>query len=165
MAASPAGAVAVPLIQTAASWFMTGFIWTMQVLNYPLLALVDASDVPRYEQAHNRRFIRLVGPGVAVPAVTAAILLGWRPSGAPLAIPVVALVLLAVIVADTIRHGAPSHARLAQRFDADVHARLVRTNWIRTVTWSALGVLDLIALAGLRGLHRQVLYHEKPVPM
>jgi hypothetical protein len=62
---------------------------------------------------------------------------------------VVALVLLAVIIADTIRHGAPSHARLAQRFDADVHARLVRTNWIRTVAWSALGVLDLIVLARL----------------
>ncbi len=61
------------------------------------------------------------------------------------------LVLLAVIIADTIRHGAPSHARLAQRFDVGVHARLVRTNWIRTVAWSTLGVLDLIALAGLWG--------------
>jgi hypothetical protein len=149
MPASPAGPVVVLLIQAAASWFMTGLIWTMQVLNYPLLAMMNASDVPRYEQAHNRRFIWLVGPGVAVTAVTAAVLLGWRPSRVPLAVPVVALVLLAVIIADTIRHGAPSHARLAKRFDADVHARLVRTNWIRTVAWSALGVLDLIALARL----------------
>jgi hypothetical protein len=148
---SQTGAVVVLLIQTAASWFMTGLIWTMQILNYPLLALIDADGVPRYEQAHNRRFIWLVGPAVAVTAVTAAILLIWRPSGVPLAVPVVALVLLAVIIADTIRHGAPSHARLAQRFDADVHARLVRTNWIRTVAWSTLGVLDLIALAGLWG--------------
>ena len=69
----------------------------------------------------------------------------------PLAVPAMAVMLLAVIVADTVRHGAASHARLAQRFDADVHTRLVRTNWIRTVAWSALGVLDLIALAGLRG--------------
>jgi hypothetical protein len=88
---------------------------------------------------------------VAVTAVTAAILLGWRPAGVPLALPVEALVLLAVIIADTIRHGAPSHARLAQRFDVGVHGRLVRTNWIRTVAWSTLAVLDLIALAGLWG--------------
>jgi hypothetical protein len=41
---------------------MTGLIWTKQVLNYPLLALIDPGGVPRYEQAHNRRFIWLVGP-------------------------------------------------------------------------------------------------------
>lgn len=148
---SQTGPLIVVLIQTAAAWFMAGLIWTMQVLNYPLLALIDPGGVPRYEQAHNRRFIWLVGPAVAVTAVTAAILLGWRPAGVLLAVPVVALVLLAVIIADTIRHGAPWHARLAQRFDAGVYARLVRTNWIRTVAWSTLAVLDLIALAGLWG--------------
>ena len=149
MAAAQPGAVTLLLIQAGASCFMAGLIWTMQILNYPLLALVNPGDVPRYEQAHNRRFIWLVGPGVAVTAVTAAILLVWRPHRVPLAVPVVALVLLAVIIADTIRHGAPSHARLAQRFDTDVHARLVRTNWIRTVAWSTLAALDLIALARL----------------
>ena len=41
-------------IQAGASCFMAGLIWTMQILNYPLLALVDPRDVPRYEQAHNR---------------------------------------------------------------------------------------------------------------
>ena len=79
MPTSPAGAVVDLVIQTAAAWFMTGLIWTMQILNYPLLALVDPGDVPQYEQAHNRRFIWLVGPGVAVTAVTTAILLSWRP--------------------------------------------------------------------------------------
>ena len=58
---------------------MTGLIWTMQVLKYPLLAPVSASDVPRYEQPHNRRITWLVGPAVAATAVTAVILLGWWP--------------------------------------------------------------------------------------
>ena len=147
MDTSPAGQLAVLLTQTAASWFMTGLIWTMQVLNYPLLALIDAGGVPRYEQAHNRRFIWLVGPGVAVALTSAVVMLGWRPSAVPLAVPVVYLVLLAVIVVSTARQGAPSHVLLARQFDPEVHARLVRTNWIRTAAWTALGVLDLIALA------------------
>ena len=147
MDSSQTGQLAVLLIQTAASWFMAGLIWTMQVLNYPLLALIDAGDVPRYEQAHNRRFIWLVGPGVAVALASAVVMLGWRPPAVPLAVPVVALVLLAVIVVSTARQGAPSHALLARQFDRGVHARLVRTNWIRTIAWTALGVLDLIALA------------------
>lgn len=33
-------------VQAGASCFMAGLIWTMQILNYPLLALVDARDVP-----------------------------------------------------------------------------------------------------------------------
>jgi len=59
---SQTGQLTVVLIQTAAAWLMTGLIWTKQVLNYPLLALIDPGGVPRYEQAHNRRFIWLVGP-------------------------------------------------------------------------------------------------------
>ena len=146
MDSSQAGELTVLLIQTAVSWFMGGLIWTMQVLNYPLLALIDASSVPRYEQAHNRRFIWLVGPGVAVALASAVVMLGWRPSAVPLAVPVVYLVLLAVIVVSTARQGAPSHVLLARQFDLEVHARLVRTNWIRTAAWTALGVLDLVAL-------------------
>ncbi len=135
------------LVQAGASCFMAGLIWTMQILNYPLLALVDPRDVPRYEQAHNRRFIWLVGPGVIVTLASTVILLVRRPAGVPLWFPLAALALLAVILASTIRQGAPSHARLAIAFDAEVHARLVRTNWIRTTAWTALGGLALTGLA------------------
>lgn len=142
MVAPQDGAVALLLTQAGASCFMTGLIAAMQILNYPLLALVDPADVPAYEQAHNRRFIWLVGPGVAVALASTAVMLAWRPPGIPLAVPVTALALLAVIIASTARHGAPAHARLAQQFDPAVHALLVRTNWIRTAAWSALAVLD-----------------------
>ena len=147
MTQAPGGALAVLLAQTGASCFMTGLIWTMQILNYPLLALVGADDVPRYEQAHNRRFSRLVGPGVAVTLASALIMIAWRPQGVPISIPIAALILLAVIIYSTVRHGGPSHARLAQQFDPKVQRLLVRTNWIRTAAWSSLGVLDLIAIA------------------
>lgn len=39
------------LVHAAAVWFMTGVIWTMQVLNYPLLARVGADSFTGYEQA------------------------------------------------------------------------------------------------------------------
>jgi hypothetical protein len=139
MAAAQDGAVAVLVIQAGASCFMAGLIWTMQVLNYPLLALIDPADVPRYEQAHNRRFIGLVGPGIAVTLASTVIMLAWRPSGIALAVPFTARALLAVIITSTARHGAP-YARLARQFDPAVQAMLVRTNWIRTAAWSALGI-------------------------
>jgi hypothetical protein len=35
----------------------------------------------------------------------------------------------------------PAHGRLAEGFDAGVHARLVATNWIRTMAWTLRGAL------------------------
>jgi hypothetical protein len=37
----------------------------------------------------------------------------------------------------------PQHAVLARGFDADAHASLVTTNWVRTVAWSARGLMLL----------------------
>jgi hypothetical protein len=137
------------LIQAGTSCFMAGLIWTMQLLNYPLLALISPADVPRYEQSHNRRFGLLVIPGVVVTATTSVVMLVTRPAMVPLAVPQTTLVLLAGILISTVRHGARAHTRLAQEFTPSVHAMLVRTNWVRTAAWSALAALDLIAVAHL----------------
>ena len=56
------------LLETAATFFMSGVLWTMQLLNYPLLALVGPVAFPRYEAAHNRRFALVVVPGVLAAA-------------------------------------------------------------------------------------------------
>ncbi len=135
------------LAQTGASWFMTGLIWTMQILNYPLLALIAPDDVPGYEQEHNRRFGRLVGPGVLVTIVSGVIFLFSRPAGVSISILIASLVLAVLIVAATIRDGVRAHTRLARSFDPATQQRLVRTNWIRVFAWTALGLLDLAALA------------------
>jgi hypothetical protein len=137
------------LIQAGTSSFMAGLIWTMQLLNYPLLALISPADVPRYEQSHNRRFGLLVIPGVIVTAATSVVMLITRPTTVPLAVPVTTLALLAGILVSTVLHGAKAHTRLAQAFDPSVHIMLVRTNWVRTTAWSALAVFDLIAVAHL----------------
>jgi hypothetical protein len=133
-------------IQAGAACFGAGVLWTMQLLNYPLLQLVGADQVPAYETAHNRRFAIVVVPPLVVTLVTTVILLvtGW------LAVAVTDLVLLAAIIVVTVRYGAPAHTHLARRFDAAVHRRLVATNWIRTIAWTVLGALGVVALCQAR---------------
>lgn len=137
------------LVQTAAVWFMTGTIWTMQVLNYPLLAKVGTDAVPAYETAHNRRFIGVVGPPTAVAVVTTVLLLTVGPDELGWVGPVAAAVLLVVVIVSTARFQAPAHGRLAQGFDAATHAGLVRGNWVRTAAWTLLGLVDLAMLVQL----------------
>jgi hypothetical protein len=44
----------VLLLQAAATLFMTGVIWFVQVVHYPLMARVGAAGFPDYEAAHAR---------------------------------------------------------------------------------------------------------------
>ncbi len=43
------------LVTLAFTLYMTGMIWSMQVFEYPLFALVGRNDFPSYHAAHNRR--------------------------------------------------------------------------------------------------------------
>ena len=57
--------------------------------------------------------------------------------------------LLAVIWVSTFLIQVPLHGRLTRGFDATRHSALVRSNWIRTVAWSARGALLAWMLLGL----------------
>ena len=54
--------------------------------------------------------------------------------------------LLAVIWISTALFQIPLHNALSAGFDPAVHARLVHTNWIRTIAWTVRGVLALYLL-------------------
>lgn len=121
---------------------MTGLIWVIQVVHYPLFARVGAEGYRDYQLAHQSLISLIVGPAMLVEALaTAAILLTRRDAPA-----VAAAALLAIIWASTAFLQVPMHNALANGFDAQAHARLVDTNWIRTVAWTARGVLALYFL-------------------
>jgi hypothetical protein len=78
-------------------------------------------------------------------------LVAWPPAGIPAWLLLTGLALLAVVWASTWLVQVPCHTRLAGGFDAAAHGRLVATNWIRTVGWSARTAL-LVGAAILAAL-------------
>jgi hypothetical protein len=131
------------LVQTAATWYMVGFIWTMQILHYPLFDRVGRDVFPEYETEHNRRFGLLVGPGIVLAAITTVIQLVTRPQSTPLLAAIGETGQLVLIIVSTVLYQAPQHARPIAGFNLVAYRTLVRTNWVRTVAWSVLGSLDL----------------------
>ena len=130
------------LTHAAATWFMTGLIWVIQVVHYPLFARVGAEGYREYQLAHQSLISLIVGPAMLVEALaTAAILVTRRDAPA-----IAAAILLAIIWASTAFLQVPMHNALANGFDAQAHARLVDTNWIRTIAWTARGILALYFL-------------------
>ena len=134
------------LLHAAATWFMAGVIWMVQLVHYPLFAFTDRARFGAMATAHSERIRWIVGPAMLIELGTALWLLARPPAGAPRALLVAGLALLAVIWISTALLQGPDNGRLVAGFDADVHRRLVTTNWLRTIAWSTRGILVSLLL-------------------
>ncbi len=122
------------LIATA---FMAGLIVFVQVVHYPLMALVGEDSFVPYEQAHTARTGWVVIPPMMAELASAIWIFASASSQDIRAMALSGLLMLAVIWTSTAVFQAPAHGRLMRGFDCDAHRRLVRTNWIRTFAWVA----------------------------
>ncbi len=137
------------LIHAAATWFMTGLVWFVQVVHYPLFAGVGAAEFARYAQSHSQRTTWVVMPVMLIElAATVALLL--TPPVARAAVPVwmtwAGAGLLAVVWLSTFLLQVPRHEELTTGFQVAAHSRLVATNWIRAAAWTGRGILSLLMI-------------------
>lgn len=129
---------ALMVTHAGATWALAGLIWLVQLVQYPLFARAGLESFAEFHAQHCRRITWVVGPLMLAEAGSALALLwlglreGWFLAGLPM---------VAVVWGSTALVQVPLHERLRGGFDAGVVTRLVRTNWLRTVAWSARGVL------------------------
>ncbi len=128
---------------------MTGLIWFVQVVHYPLLARAGPEGFAALAAEHQRRTGWVVGVPMVVEAVTAAALVVWTPDGVSRGVAVAGLALVAVIWVSTWLLQVPRHREMLLGFDAAGHRRLVAGNWVRTAAWTArsgivLGMLTAV---------------------
>jgi hypothetical protein len=132
----------------ASTWFMTGLIWFVQIVHYPLLASVGPDRFVAYHRAHARLTTGVVLVPMLVELFSATVVAWTNPASRP-ALSYAGLGLAIAIWGCTFLVQVPLHERLATGWEPRTHRRLVRTNWIRTVLWSlhALVTLALYAFA------------------
>lgn len=131
-------------VQFAATWFMVGLIWTIQVVHYPLFPLVGESTFPHYEAAHTQRMGWLLAIPASVEVATAAALVFVRPPGLELALVLAAGTVLAALWVTTALVQVPLHRELLDDPSTRVMRRLVTTNWVRTIGWTLRGSLVVL---------------------
>ena len=139
------------LIQIVATAMMTGIIWFVQIIHYPLFLKIPSEGFVSYEQSHTIRTGFVVAPLMLLELGTAILLLLLTVTSAgrltiglsPLYLG--ALGCLLVIWASTFLVQVPLHGLLEQHADSKAMTLLVSTNWIRTIFWSLrLGLLALL---------------------
>ena len=132
------------LLHVLATLTMFGAIWIVQVVHYPLFSRVGEAGWGSYEAAHQARITRVVGPAMVLELATAVWLVLDRPAAFPQWAVLMGALLVALIWASTAVVQVPLHTSLSgPAFDREAHARLVATNWLRTVLWSARAGLVL----------------------
>jgi len=131
-------------LHALATIMMAGLIWFVQLVHYPLFPFVGVSEFVRFEREHTRRVTWIVAPLTGLEAVTAVILLFMADGAAAQALAIAGLLLVAVIWASTAFLQVPCHRKLAAGCDASVARRLVMTNWLRTLAWTARACLAVV---------------------
>lgn len=132
-------------VHTASTLAMTGLIWFVQIVHYPLMRRVGVDGFTQYERQHARRTSVVVGPLMLAEMVTAVILTITPPTDGQ-TLTRIGLGLLAMIWFSTAVLQVPCHRRLERGYDSEVIRRLVATNWLRTVAWTARAVIALLLL-------------------
>lgn len=128
-------------IHLVATLLMVGIIWFVQLVHYQLMLYVRAADFRRYSQVNQSRTSFVVVGPMFVEALSAAALIGWCPNSTAAPAFVGSVLLLVVVWVSTAALQMPLHLALLGGFEEHLIQRLVRTNWLRTVAWTARSVL------------------------
>ena len=146
-------ALAILALHALSTLMMTGLIWFVQIVHYPLMQMVGEQNWVEYEREHMRRTTWIVAPLMCVEAVSAAMLLTLTTGGLPHYLGIAGLMLVGLIWACTAGLQVPCHRRLSAGFDGDTARRLVATNWIRTAAWTMRALIAIsvpFAIPGMR---------------
>ncbi|MFK7740541.1 MAG: hypothetical protein AB8H80_09460 [Planctomycetota bacterium] len=133
------------LLHLLATGYMTGLIWFVQVVHYPLFARVGEAGYRRYQDQHMARTTPVVLP----PMMAELVLSGWLVAVAPPDAGMLAwtgAVLLAIVWASTFFVQVPRHAKLQSGFEEAAWRQLVQSNWLRTAAWSARAAIAVLLL-------------------
>lgn len=132
---------------------MCGVAWFVQVVHYPLFAQVGQSRFRVYHAEHSSRTSLVVVLPMIVE-LASSIWLVFDPPAASASNPLTALAVAGAILAAgtwivTFGGAVPAHQALEPGFDDAIHRRLMRSNLLRTLIWTAHGgvVVALLALA------------------
>lgn len=139
----------VAVAQVVGSVGMFGVIWIVQLVHYPLMRFVSGEQFARFETAHRVRISWVVGPLMLVEGVCVLAFVFAAPAGMPGWLPWAGAIAEAVAIGTTVLVSAPLHERLNAHFDPATLDRLIATNWIRTVAWSARAGLAIAMLVAV----------------
>lgn len=147
LAASNAELFGFLFLHFTAALFLTGAMWFVQVVHYPLFRNIAAIEFDGYFVRHVAGVRWVFLPAMLLEIVTLVVLaLGW-PSLFSNSLFLVASILLAVLWIWTLLGVKPCYKRLRREGNSRrILTSLVRANWMLTLLWTARSALLWVLL-------------------
>ena len=124
-------------LQLFSSFWMLAVIWFVQLVHYPLFAHITFNDRIEYSKKHQQAISFIVMPAMLIELIS--LLLMQHVFGQTLWY--LLIICLVIIWGSTFLLQVPCHQRLLHNPTNQVIDRLVKTNWIRTLTWTVKTIL------------------------
>jgi hypothetical protein len=142
------------LTNVAATLFLAGILWSLQIVQFPLMLSAQSGDFVAYVRAQRTRNTLLMTLPMLVEAATG----GWLlTTPIPSRHLLTAMVLLVIGWIVTLGLIVPMHARIMRGYDPHAIRVLIRTNWIRTFCWTARACLMIwITLIWIRSVRLRI---------
>lgn len=136
----------IALANALVTAMLVGLTWTIDRVHYPLFAEVGSDLFPSYHASHTARMGTIAAPLMVLEAAL-ALLVVLRPSEATS--PLLAwsgLILVGLVWVVTFAWAVPLHGRLAAGFDEGLHRSLCLAHFVRSLLWTARGVVAAVPL-------------------
>ncbi len=120
-------------LNVISAFFLTGVIWTIQIVHYPSFHYIDKLSFVNFHHFHERRISIIVMPLMILELISSVALYFNDMSNHTF---LLNLIVVGLIWCSTFFIQVPIHNILSQKKDNMMIEKLVRTNWIRTFLWT-----------------------------
>ena len=133
----------------AATFFLVGLIWMVQIVHYPLFNDVSDTNYTRYQERHQNNITLIVAPVMLIELATAVLMIWIVDERIDQTLVYLGLGLVVLVWLSTALIQVPCHEKLVRGFDPVAYRWLVNSNWIRTIAWPARGGIVVAMLLRL----------------
>ena len=135
------------LLNLVLSFIAVGLIWTIQLVHYPSMKFIPKERFVEYHNFHSIRISFLAMPLMLMELGTSLMLFYQNFNNAIQTIFLINLVIVVLIWLSTFLIQVPLHNSLSKEKQSEKLSKLICTNWIRTILWTARSILMILFLA------------------
>lgn len=134
------------IIQLFCCFSLFGLIWTIQIVHYPTFLKIENKEFKSFCIFHTKKISLIVIPLMFLELISGVVLLSSYTNN----VFVFNFIGITIIWISTLFISMPLHRKLSVERNELVIKKLIKTNWIRTLTWSSRSLLlMLFAIKGL----------------
>lgn len=130
------------LLSFATAWYMTGLVWFVQGVHYPLFQHIGSNEFAAYHAEHVRRTGPVVAPAMLVELLSSLVLVAVPVSGVGRTLSIAGAAAALLVWASTFAVQVPLHSRLTRDGSESTIHRLVATNLTRSLLWSLHALIN-----------------------